>query len=342
MRQFGLFGFGGEYKKYDAKVKIHTTILIVAPGAMAIPPSGWGAVETIISETIDEYLRAGFEVSLLNSTNNKHWRAARRFDYDVVLCHADTFIRRAYRSFPKTPIVGITHYGLAQFREAWHASYTRTVHNFKYLDRLVCLNPKIYEYFSEVLPYERLLLSPNGSSFQPRIGRVDQGKLICVGKVEARKRQFELFTFLRKYDIEIEFIGEIIDERVLHLIQTDSLASESFTGPRDRNWLRHNLANYRALILLSRGEADALVLYEAQLAGLPIIVSEEALGSQDEALPWVRILKDANWTLSDFNITTEHIPSPEDIAEYSKEQYAWKFRNHPLNLVLKSFGNGER
>lgn len=338
MRQFGLFGFRGEYRKYVAKAKINTRLLIVAPGAMAIPTGGWGAVETIISETIDEYLREGFEVSLLNSTNNKHWRAASRCDYDVVLCHADTFIKKVRRTFPQTPIVGVTHYGLAQFPEAWHPSYARTVNNFKYLDKLVCLNLEIYRYFSQVLPKERLLISPNGSSFQPRVGRVETGKLICVGKVEARKRQFELFTFLEKHDMEIEFIGEIVDERVLHQIQVNSFASESFIGPRNRVWLRDNLANYRALVLLSLGEADALVLYEAQLAGLPIIVSREALGSQDDELPWVTTLEDGNWKRSQFETTSLNIPSPEAIAEFSKNRYAWKLRNRPLNIVLRSYG----
>ena len=65
-----------EHKESDKK-----KLLIVAPGNMPIPTDGWGAVEIIISETLELYTAAGFDVWVLNSRNRNIWKEAKKLNH---------------------------------------------------------------------------------------------------------------------------------------------------------------------------------------------------------------------------------------------------------------------
>jgi hypothetical protein len=141
-------------------------LLIIGPGSVSVPPQGWGAVETIIFETIPVYLNSGFEVFLVNSKHILDYLRGKRFQPDIILLHEDTAIRRLRFLFPKTPIVLVTHYGLAAFPELWGSSYKRAFRNFRYASHVVCLSPEILKVFKQYLPENKLLLCPNGTSFK--------------------------------------------------------------------------------------------------------------------------------------------------------------------------------
>ena len=74
--QFAMLGFAKSLQKFEF-YKSETansetiSILIVASGVVPIPPTGWGAVETIISETIPIFINNNIEVGLLNSQSIK-------------------------------------------------------------------------------------------------------------------------------------------------------------------------------------------------------------------------------------------------------------------------------
>jgi hypothetical protein len=127
-------------------------------------------------------------------------------------------------------------------------------------------------------------------TFTPNTGRDPNAPLVCVGKIEKRKYQYELWNALRNTSLRIVFIGPIVDDRITTLIKTNKASKNYFIGAKDREYLSDNLQNFSGLILSSLGEADALVLYEAQLAGLPIFVSEKGLGSQNRNLDWVKVI----------------------------------------------------
>jgi len=334
VRQLEYFQGQGKYK-----------LLIIAPGELAIPTGGWGAVETIISETISEYISHGFNVTLLNSKNRKDWRRTAKNKYDVLLCHSDNLGPLVHKYFPTVPSVAISHYGYAAFKNMWHMSYQTTLMGLENFSKICCLAPNIEQTLKQEFPGWQTFISSNGSSFNPEIqshGKPMFDAFACIGKVEERKGQFDLYQRFKKSPLKIHFLGDIKDSRVEELVKSDVFARESFVGPRSREWLRDNLSRYRGLLLLSKGEADALVLYEAQLAGLPIFVTKEALGAQDENLPWVRVV---SYDLHPAELVQEAasvVTSKKVIAEFAQKNYRWGIRNKNLtNHLYQLASEGE-
>jgi len=305
-------------------------LLIVAPGDLSIPPVGWGAVETIINETIKTYELAGFEVSVLNSKSLFTWFRAKTKSYDVILLHVDNYSRLAKVFFNRAPIVGVTHYGLILSPNLWHNSYQKTIKGLKRLTAIGCLSPEIRKVLAFHINPEKLFVSSNGSEFNPKVGRNLSGPFIYLGKVEERKRQFEMFEKLVDSGVEVVFVGDIFDERVKSLIASDVKAKEYFPGAWDRITLSERLCEFRGLILISEGEADALVLYEAQMAGLPIFCNEKSIGAQNPELDWVNLINE-NFEPRDLLQLSKSVTSnPEVIAEYARTNYNWKNRNESL------------
>ena len=342
LRNFGYFGFDGEFKHLSRNENSGIKLLIIAPGAMEIPTQGWGAVETIIAETLDIYIQEDYRVSLLNSMNVKHWLEARKFEFDVILCHSDVHAKKALRSWQSVPVVAVTHYGLAAYPDLWHRSYRKTFESIARCDVIICLNPQIEKTFRGLGIEARLITSPNGSAFSPKVASLRRhNEFVILGKVEDRKQQFEIYQMSKNTDAKFIFVGEIVDDRVKDLISSDASISSVFVGEWNRSQLRQGLSELGCLVLMSKGEADALVLYEAQLAGLPIIVTPSALGSQNPDLPWIKVL-DEVFEIEEILRSSKSInSSPSEIADFADMNYRWKERNTPLMGILKEFSFSE-
>ena len=239
-------------------------------------------------------------------------------------------------SFPYKRIVMITHYGLAAFPELWSSSYKRAFKNFKYADYIVCLSPAIHETFKHFFPENQLLLSANGTRFENSGQGLHNRGLIYLGKVEPRKKQFELYEYFKEVNVTVTFVGEIQDERVASLVEKDKIAASQFVGAWTRSLVIQNLPHYSGLLLLSAGEADALVLYEAQIAGLPIIVSSSAAGSQDLSLPWVHVHSFDRPASEILNFLGNISVTEQEITSFAQNNYRWEHRIESLVNVLNS------
>lgn len=337
-RIFKSFGIGAQVREtliYSQSSQSEKRLLIIASGDVSIPPDGWGAVETIICETIPIYLSAGFEVMVVNSKAIQDLYRARSFCPTVILVHDDIATRRARLIFGNTPIITVTHYGLAATEDLWHSSYRKVLKKVAKADHIVCLNPRIKDQLSKYIEPSKLIICPNGSSFHAQPVEIHNRELICVGKVEPRKKQYELFNTLSKSDKCIRFVGEVADERVKDALRRDALAQRFFVGPWSRTKLVESLSNFEALILISSGEADALVLYEAQMAGLPILVTLDALGSQDSSLDWIQVIPE-NPTQLDIEIALSSVKTSHfEISKYARANYSWDKRNSNLLNLIK-------
>jgi len=332
----GLPGGYRQVQHFKSENKHSRKLLIVGPGSVSVPPKGWGAVETIISETIPVYQDSGFEVFLVNSKHILDFIKGKQFQPDVILLHEDTAIRRLRFLFPNTTIVMITHYGLAAFPELWSSSYKRAFKNFKYADYVVCLSPAILKTFKRFFPENQLLFCPNGTCFENSGHGLHNRGLIYLGKIEPRKKQFELYKYFKDMNVAVTFVGEIQDERVASLIKRDSIAASEFVGAWTRSSVIQNLPHYSGLLLLSAGEADALVLYEAQIAGLPIIVSSSAAGSQDLSLPWIHVHSFDRPAQEILDFLEKMSLAGHEIASFAQKNYRWEHRIGSLINVLLS------
>jgi len=316
-------------------------LLIVAPGEIEIPPVGWGAVETIISETLGIYVDAGFEVWLLNSKHPKEWKKAANESFDLVLNHSDIDSARVASCWPGIKQVVISHYGLAAYPERWHREYKNIIRKMDQADYVVCLSKEIYEVYKTFFDVDKLFISSNGSSFDPIVRKTLQSNILCIGKVEVRKRQFELWQELHDSSVKLIFAGPIVDERVISRLKAFPELKEIFVGPMSRVDLAQQLQNFRAIILPSNGEADALVLYEAQLAGLEVLVTLSGKGAQDSDLEWIHIISE-NPTEEEIKLILSSSKSdPREISEYARKNYRWSTRNKELVVLLTKISSSE-
>jgi Glycosyl transferases group 1 len=305
-------------------------ILIVGPGSISIPPTGWGAIETIIHESVPTLRRAGFETWLLNSQSYLTWQKAKKVEFDLILNYFDPNAGRVICFFPETPKVSVCQYGFINSPNKWPKSYWKCWKKMTKFNSIVLMNDEMVKTLQPLSPTTRFIVSSNGSGFDPEIGRKLDGPFLCLGKVEERKAQYELFQKFSEQKVPIQFIGQIEDRRVIESMKVDPGLSAVFLGEKSREELKTILKDYCALILLSHGEADALVLYEAQLSGLPIFMTAHGKGAQDINLPWINLI-DFETSPRDISSMLAKIEEPaQEIAQYARLNYNWNVKNAPL------------
>ena len=323
--------------KFDVNSKNKSMrILSIGHGEVIVPTPGWGAVETIIHETNEVLINHDFVTGILNSKSIFTWIQAKRFSPKIILLHDDSKLLRTKLFWPRTKIILITHYGYAAFPEKWGKVYrSRVVRTFNFANKIVCLSPAILQEFTKYFKREKLILSPNGTSLSAQIKQQNfQKKFICLGKIEPRKKQYEIYKNLVDSDFDVDYFGQIEDLRVKLLISEDQQAATCFKGPISREKLNLILCDYVGLILVSDAEADPLVLYEAQIAGLPLVVSRNSAGSQDLNLPWIKTIENIDdlpnamkdILSSNFNALT--------ISNFARLNYNWELRMRNILIYL--------
>jgi glycosyltransferase involved in cell wall biosynthesis len=336
-RELGKFGFFAKCDQFElVSKKSHATLnlLIIAPGQMQIPTLGWGAVETIITETINIYESNGFNVWLLNSQNPRTWKKAKQLNFHVILNHSDRDCKKIFKHFPNTKFVTVSHYGFGAIEDKWDKSYKNILTGMKLSEKIICLSPVILNTYSKFVSKDSLIISPNGTSFRPQIGSDHSKPLLYLGKIEPRKYQYEIQQKLANSGIDVIFAGPISDQRVITEMKVSPKLKDIFIGPVTREFLEENLCKFSGLLLYSNGEADALVLYEAQAAGLPIMISRNSIGSQNINLSWVKIL-DPDFDAREIRSFLNNVQAtPDQIADYAIKNYNWEVRNKELTDTL--------
>jgi glycosyltransferase involved in cell wall biosynthesis len=334
LKKFGFFANCDQFELVSKKSNATLNLLIIAPGQIGIPTLGWGAVETIITETIKIYESNGFNVWLLNSQKPKTWRKAKKFNFHVILNHSDRDCKKISKHFPNTKFVTVSHYGFGAIENKWDKSYKNILIGMKSSEKLICLSPVILDAYSKFVSKDSLIISPNGTSFRPKIGCDRSKPLLYLGKIEPRKYQYEIHQKLSNSGVDVIFAGPISDQRVIKEMKDSPKLKDIFIGPVTREFLKENLCEFSGLLLYSNGEADALVLYEAQAAGLPILISRNSIGSQNTNLAWVKVL-DPDFEAKDIKSFLNNMQAtPEQIANHAIENYSWETRNKPLTDTL--------
>lgn len=257
-------------------------ILVVAPGLREIPTAGWGAVEKIAWQQFAYFRDAGYSVGLLNSSGLRTWlKAFLSFRPKTVICHYDllavTVLTLARTIGAKT--IGTSHYAYAGFPEKWDLAFSVLWRALSKFDIFIALSPKIEEQAKRDGFSASIKLISNGAdSTEIEFSRGVGSGVLFLGKVEPRKRQFELATG-SYIGSKILFVGPIADERIGSLAPP---LRARFIGEKPRLWVSKNLTQFETLLLASDAEADALVLHEARLAGLRVITTAAAAGSYSE------------------------------------------------------------
>jgi len=256
-------------------------ISIVGPGLMPIPPTGWGAVETLIWDMRNALIKLGHQVDIVNTHNaNEIIQKINNYRPDFVHIHYDDWV--GLYPHIQYPCACTSHFGYLERPEMFggYVNIANTFANIK--PRVFCLSEGIKKVYNVMfnIPKENLYVSPNGvncSAFKVVDVPTYPYRSIYLAKIDYRKRQ-HLFQSIDS----LYYAGNIADDRFNQ--------SKNYLGEWSKETLYDNLTEYGNLVLLSDGEAHPLVCMEAFAAGLGVVVSEWGKANLDVDKKFITVI----------------------------------------------------
>jgi len=295
----------------------------IGHGMMPIPPRGWGAVESVISDYKDFIELAGHECFVINDREPDVIVAKiNRLNPDVVHSHYEEHFP-LLSQFPAPVKLLCTHASSIMREEnlgkikAFMTGHTVLVNECY----ICCLSEEMRRYFVHLgVPRARILLVPNGARGD-LIRYADSPELpdrsLCLAQVTRRKRQHLLSG------IEfVDFVGPKNDP-------TFECSPQTYLGEWTRAEVFSNLTQYANLVLLSSSELAPLVTCQALMAGLGLVLSESASANLDRSLPFIDIIpeervKDASYVRLVLRHNQEYARKlRREIRSYGLDHFDW-------------------
>jgi hypothetical protein len=256
-------------------------ICILGPDS-PIPPTGWGAVESLIWDMNKTLIHMGHEVKIINIGDPiQIIKEINQFRPDFVHINYDDWI--PIYPYIQYPCAITTHFAYITRPEFMGAYKKRVFESFSNIVPVVFgLSNEINNIYNTVcsIPDSKLFLNPNGVNFKA-FEKTNNPKFpdssIYLAKIDSRKRQY-LFQSIES----LFYAGNIADNRF------DK--SKNYLGEWSKEHLHENLTNYGNLVLLSDGEAHPLVCLEAFAAGLGVVISEWATANLDLSKDFITVI----------------------------------------------------
>jgi glycosyltransferase involved in cell wall biosynthesis len=254
-------------------------ICFIGPGEINIPPTGWGAVETVIWNQYSELLKLGHEAHIVNEpTIQQAYDSIKKINPDIIHLHYGKYFE-LMPHFSCRKIV-TNHDGSFLFSQKFHDQIVRL---FLYDCEFFILTSWEYSFLYNIgISPKKINILPNGVDIeQIKFETLPQlpDKSICLGKIDERKNQ----PFLQNLNLNIDFVGQ-------NTISEFQSSDSNYLGSWDREQVFKNLTNYSNLVLLSQSELHPLVCLEALAAGLGLVVSEAASQNLDSSLEFITIV----------------------------------------------------
>ena len=312
-------------------------IVIVGPGIMPIPPTGWGAVEILIWDSKVALEKLGHEVKIVNTQSpTEIIKKVNEIRPDFVHIQYDDFIE--LYPYIQYPCAITSHFGYLEQPDRWDYYGDRIAKPFgRIKPNVFCLSPGIRDVYRDQLdiPEERLFVTPNGVNvdqfeFSEEPDYPDRS--LYLAKIDYRKRQF-MFQGINS----LYYAGNNADPRFN--------TGTNYLGEWSKEDLYNNLTHYGNLVLLSDGEAHPLVCLEAFAAGLGVVVSEWAAANLDIRKSFITVIpedkiSDIEYVESEIIRSREYcVYNREEIREYGRT-FEWTnvIENHYLPVVEKLIG----
>lgn len=307
-------------------------ISLIGPGFMFIPPTGWGAVESLIWDYSQELGKLGHQVQIINTTNRQEIiREINAFRPDFVHLHFDEYTD-VLSSIECAKKAATSHFAYIE-QVSKHGAYQSTFNKFINGDFIIfCLSENIKNtYLKAGVSEKRLKVLGNGAKeddFRFIENPLLPDKSIYLARICERKRQ-HVYQNIKNVD----FAGNINGTN----FKRDA---ENYIGHWSKKKLYSELTNYANLILLSDGEADPLVTKEGLMAGLGLVISEYSIANLDLSKPFIDVVP--NEKLNDLqyienvieNNRTKSIPLRNEIRKYAVDNFSWtKISKQYLNLI---------
>ena len=292
-------------------------IVLIGPGIMPIPPTGWGAVEILVWDTKIALEKLGHEVLIINTKNGRQIiDEINNFKPDFVHVHYDEFVPIV--PFIQYPNAITSHFGYLERRQQFNG-YVNVANEFmRVKPNVFCLSEGIEKVYNIMFDIDTTYVTPNGVNIDEFNFVSDPefpDRSIYLAKIDYRKRQ-HLFQSIGS----LWYAGNIVDDRF------DK--SKNYLGEWSKDKLYNELTEYGNLVLLSDGEAHPLVCMEALASGLGVVVCQWGKANLDTSKEFITVIEEKHINDIDFieyeieknrKYSVEH---RDEIREYGK-QFDW-------------------
>jgi len=318
-------------------------LTIVGPGIMPIPPKGWGACESLIWDYkvfLDKY-HPNIQVTIVNiGDQNKIIEEVNALNPDIVHIQYDNHAHLAPR-FTCKKVLLTSHFGYLH-KNRMHPGdgyYNNIFMTFvKSIGIIACLSPDIADLYRNAgVPQERLCILPNGANdeiFRYTDTPAFPDRSMYLAKIDYRKRQYVYQNIPNLY-----FAGNCAEGRF-------NQSNPRYLGEWTKSHLYENLTDYANLVLLSDGEAHALVCCEALVCGLGLVISEFATANLDLTRPFIDVIPTPKLNDTEYvsAIITENrkksIAMRAEIRAYGLANFSWKVAVDRYANILNNIQDG--
>ena len=302
-------------------------ILLIGPGYKPIPPTGWGAIESLIWDYYENLKKLHHEVEIINNKNlNEVVMTCNSKNPDIVHVMYDDYITivpylRCKKIYYTSHYAYITHPEFQIRFSYYFDNYFQKVIEYQEYVTINSISPEISEIYRKYGFKGRINDICNGAredlfkyTDEPKNGN----KSIYVAKIENRKSQYKYQSISF-----IDFVGNYHDSDF-------DMNLPNYLGEWTKETLYNNLTDYGNLILLSEGEADPLVVKEALIAGLGVVISECSAANLDFSKEFITIIPNDKLLDLDYikkKIILNRIQSiqrRDEIRKYALEKFSWK------------------
>jgi glycosyltransferase involved in cell wall biosynthesis len=303
-------------------------IVLVGPGLMPIPPTGWGATEILIWDYYLHLKDRNHDVHIVNQSNaNLMIQEINNLNPDIVHIHYDDYIFIVPHLNCKQ-IIYTTHWAYLTredilTRGGYFNIFKKAI-EMKDRIHLFSLSSEISKvYIKYGFPENKIKVMHNGAN--DTAFRYDEkckfpNKSVYLAKIDERKSQY-------KYQ-SLEFIDFVGNKSTTKF----DYNLKNYLGEWNKDKLYQNLTDYANLVLLSDGEAHPLVVCEALICGLGVVVSTYASANLDTNLEWITVIPDHKLNDLEFvkNKIIENqkisVANRQKIREYGLKKFSWKNR----------------
>ena len=242
-----------------------------------MPPEPWDSVGNILWRQEAFLTERGHSVTIHNQKGRIwHILAARPWEYDIIHIHDDG---RCKLWVPVQKMLGFrlaltSHFGYTVFKKYWHKKYAATYDATLKVPYQIILSEEMRQ-FAYAHGYEgKAWVLPNAIhtdavAFNPAPAIKDA---IILGRISPRKKQRFLSDLLKGVaGVRLDIYGPTNEPDL-----PGNNENVLYRGEWSREQVNSHLTDYAAMLLISDGEAHAVVIIEALAAGLSLVVSPES------------------------------------------------------------------